>query len=164
VGLFCKGTCDQCEYYLIVKDQRPNVLVVTDRKGLGRTIEKETAHAEFNLQVVDCEYKCSMFIENFRPDYVVIDCSLGLERSRQMSKLLYEDPRLPFVRIVLAGGTGKLARECDKMVFATISKRLTASMLLDIVEGDSPRKVEELPQSSEGGRPQAAKGGDARRK
>jgi excisionase family DNA binding protein len=137
VGLFCKGSCDECEYFKLVRSQEPNVLVVTDRKRLTNTLKRDPGAANFRVQVTDCEYRCSALIESFRPDFIVIDCSMGIVRSREFSRLLYEDSRIPFARIVLAGDRGKLPDECDKMVYATIPSHLTSKILAKLVANAS---------------------------
>jgi len=133
--LFCKSSCEECEYYQMVKGQRPNMLVVTDQDRVKVSLQRDAKDVAFNLRITDCEYRCSMLIEQFRPDYVVIDCSIGTERSREFAKLLFEDPRIPLVRIVLAGNGQELPKECDKMVFAMIDRCFTTDTLSGLVAG-----------------------------
>jgi excisionase family DNA binding protein len=134
---FCKGTCDECEYFKMVQGQHPNLLVVTDQKVLRAMLETERETTNFNLRITDCEYRCSMSIEKFRPDYVVIDCAMGAERSREFVNLLYEDPRIPFVRIILVGNRSDLPKECDKRVFASLEHGFSVSTLTDLIAGTS---------------------------
>lgn len=135
VGLFCRGSCEDCEYYEKVHGQRPNVLVVSDRHEFKHLLQKEVDPSEFNLKLTDCEYRCSMFIEKFRPDYIVIDCALGAERSHQFAQLLYEDPRIPFVRIILVGQQADMPEECDRLVFAIVDSGFDASTLSRLIAG-----------------------------
>jgi excisionase family DNA binding protein len=135
VGLFCEGDCEECEYHRMVSGQAPNVLVITDRSRLKESLERDSKNIDFNLRITDCEYRCSMVIERYRPDYVVIDCSMGTGRSGEIAKLLTEDPRIPFVRIIFAGDPKELPRGCDKIVFALINRHFTAMMLSDLISG-----------------------------
>ncbi len=130
---FCQGSCDECEYYKMVHGHRPGVLVVTDKKRSRTAFERDAREVNFDLQITDCEYRCSMLVEKFRPDYVVIDCSIGSERSQEFANLLLEDPRIPLVRIILAGNRDEIPRECDKIVFAFIERPFTAHALADII-------------------------------
>ncbi len=132
-GLYCENTCDECEYYHLVHGQRPNVLVITDQKKVQGSLKRLESGSQFNLEVTDCEYRCSMLVDRFRPDYVVIDCSLGTKRSREFVKLLNEDPRIPLVRVVMVGKREQLPRECDKMVFALVEQRFTPATLDKLV-------------------------------
>lgn len=135
VGLFCKASCEECEYYMKVVGQRPNVLIVSNRDEFSSKLRDQTDPSRFNLKVTNCEYRCSMCVEDFRPDYIVIDCALGAERSLEFARLLYEDPRIPFVRIILAGERGDLADECDRLVFAIVDPDFDASTLTRLIEG-----------------------------
>jgi excisionase family DNA binding protein len=136
-GLFCKNSCDECEYYILMKDQKPSVLVVTDQSRLKASLERDSRGFDFDLRVADCEYRCSMLVEQFRPDYVIIDCALGTDRSLEFTRLLFEDPRIPCVRIILAGDSGELPGECVGMVFALIDRHFTARTLAELL--GSPR-------------------------
>jgi excisionase family DNA binding protein len=135
VGLFCGGSCEDCDYYHLVKGQRPNVLIVTSDVELKVTLMDDLKDSELNLKFADTEYRCSMFIERFRPDYLVVDCSMGPKQSRSFCKHLYEDPRIPFVRVILVGDRSHLPSECDKMVFAMIEGTLRADTLTDLIAG-----------------------------
>ncbi len=134
VGLFCDSNCEECEYFATVHGQPSNVLVVTDQNRLREALERDALEIDFNLQIVDSEYRCSMVVERFRPDYVVVDCSMGGERCALIAQLLDEDPRIPFVRIILAGSPEDLPKGCDKMIFARIDRHFTARMISDLVD------------------------------
>ncbi len=137
VGQFCKGACEDCDYFKVVQGQRPNVLIVTDRDALKLSLKGDSGSLGFNLRFADCEYRCSMVIEQFRPDYVVVDCSMGAQRSRDFASLLYEDPRIPFVRIVLVANGARIPDECDKLVYAMVERRFTAKTLSNLMAGSS---------------------------
>ncbi|MFH1372530.1 MAG: helix-turn-helix domain-containing protein [bacterium] len=147
--LYCQHSCDDCDYYRMVKGQRPNILVVTDQQQLKTTLEGGTDGTRYNLKVTDCEYRCSMMIEDFRPDYVVIDCSLGTERSREFALLLYEDPRLPLVRVVLVGNGHLLPTECDRLVYALVDHSFTSETLADLVSGVNLKPDRLLPRNEQ---------------
>lgn len=132
-GLFCQSTCQECEYYHLVHGQRPNVLVITDQSKVQSSLRRLGQNPQFNLEVTDCEYRCSMLVDRFRPDYVVIDCSLGPDRSREFAKLLNEDARIPLVRVVLVGKREQLPGECDRTVFALVEQEFTPSTLSQLV-------------------------------
>jgi len=135
VGLFCKKSCEECEYYTRVVGQRPNVLIVSNRGDFAGQLQDGAGPFPFNLKVTDSEYRCSMCVEDYRPDYIVIDCSLGVERSLEFARFLNEDPRLPFVRIILAGKRTDLPDECDRLVFAVVDSDFDASILTELIAG-----------------------------
>jgi excisionase family DNA binding protein len=133
--LLCRGSCEECEYYRVVQGQRPNVLVVTDQQELQSSLKKEPTPIDYNLRVSDCEYHCSMVVEKFRPDYVVIDCALGVERSRDFVTSLEQDPRIPFVKVILASESKEIPEECDKSVFAFMRRPFGSRELSELIRG-----------------------------
>lgn len=132
--MFCKGTCEDCEYFRVVQGQRLNVLVITDQKEFGAELGDRAKDVDFNLRLAEDGYHCSMVIENFRPDYVVIDSSIGINRCQFFTKHLSEDPRIPYVKIILAGESTKVPSECDKMIFAIINKPFKITELESLIK------------------------------
>jgi hypothetical protein len=78
-------------------------------------------------------------INHFRPDFAVIDCSLGLETSRDISSHLIQDPRIPFVRLVLAGSEEEFPGECEREVFARLQRPFTIQEIAECIEGIGSR-------------------------
>ncbi len=120
--VFCAGTCDDCDYFREVHGQRTNVLVVTDDSGLTGGLIAGSTGAPFNLQIVDGEYTCSAVINHFRPDFAFVDCGLGVETSGNVCCHLLGDPRIPFVRVILAGADADFPIECQQGLLARISR------------------------------------------
>ena len=133
--VFCKKTCDDCDYFRIVHLQAANVLTITDNEQLVRHLRETAAQGRFNVEFADCEYTCSAAVDRFRPDFVVIDCSLGPDVVRDMIAHLQVDPRIPGVRVILAVGPGEVVQECDKAVFARIEKPFSGDALATCVSG-----------------------------
>jgi len=127
--VFCEESCEECEYYRQVQGQGINVLVVTNDAELVSRLQTARNPGSFNLRIANCEYDCSSAINQFRPDFVVIDCSLGAVASREMSHHLVQDPRIPFVRLVLAGSEEEFPSECEREAIARIRRPFN---LLDI--------------------------------
>ncbi len=115
---FCRRGCTACDYYLKMHRQPLNVLVVTDDQELVRKLKQEAQPSDFRLAYADCEYTCSMMVHDFRPDYAVVDCSLGKGKSREITEHLLLDPRAPSVRVILAGRGDEFPADCDRKVFA----------------------------------------------
>jgi len=145
---FCNQTCEECEYYHTVKTQPPNVMVVTDKKSLQNEVVSKGIDPRFDVSFVDCEYTFSMIVEKFRPDYVTIDCSMGNKRAREFAMNIAEDPRLPYVRIVLVGDRFEIPSECDKAVFACIEGAFTMDKFnylinnLELISTENDLKIE----------------------
>jgi len=137
--LFCKQSCEECDYYLNVHKDPTNVLVVSDNQVLTAALARDAATAPINLRVTTCEYTASAEVQGFRPDYAIIDCSLGTERSRDILYHLKQDPRIPYVRVILAAEDGAYPTGCERDVFARIE---TPFVLQDVTQCINGVRVE----------------------
>jgi excisionase family DNA binding protein len=135
--MFCKVSCEDCDYFQIVHEQITNVLVITDNPKLTSALKGDASGAPFNLEIADCEYNCSALVARFRPDFAVIDCSLGSEASRDITNHLAQDPRVPYVRVVLAGNDEEFPEECDREVFARIERPFSIQEIRECIDGIS---------------------------
>ena len=131
--IFCKQTCEECDYYRTVHQQAANILVVTDNERLAAELKTGAEMAGFNLEVTDCEYRCSALVDIFRPDFAVIDCSLGAQFTRDITDHIIQDPRVPFIRVILAADSGGFPAQCNKEVFARIEKPFNARDIADCI-------------------------------
>lgn len=131
--VFCSQHCDDCSYYQEMHGKKANVLVVTNDRELSNDLMNHAEEARFNLEITDCEYNCSAIIDHFKPDFVIIDCNLGFEVSRQMSGHIMRDPRIPYVRVILAGGNDGLPHECDREVFARMTRPFGISSISECI-------------------------------
>lgn len=149
--LYCDESCEECEYYHLVKEQPLNVLVVSDKQTMRDEIEAGMRDTDVNLKYTECEYKCSMLVENYRPDYGIIDCSMGVERARDFVHNLYADPRIPFIRIILVGERTSFPKECDKETFAYVETPLDLPKLkeffLNLTDSEK-REIQSTKKSS----------------
>ncbi|MBD3170473.1 MAG: helix-turn-helix domain-containing protein [candidate division Zixibacteria bacterium] len=130
---FCKSTCDDCEYFRVVQGQDLNILIITLNEKLGEGLKESSREAAFNIRVTDNEYEGSMIVENFRPDYAVIDMEIGENRCAEIAKHLSSDPRIPFVKIIVSGQIEELPADCEGMVFATINADFTLKDLKKLI-------------------------------
>ncbi len=133
--LNCKTTCDQCEFYELVNEQNPNILICSVSDGIISDIENIESCGGMNIRIVRNEYECATTIESFRPDFIVIDSALGIKRSRRLCANLYEDPRIPVTRIIVSSRTRRTTDQCDKDIFAWIKKPFTTQQLRECTEG-----------------------------
>jgi len=131
--IFCDQHCDGCNYYREMHGKKANVLVVSNDRTLSSELLVDAEKAPFNLEITDCEYNCAAVIDHFKPDFVIIDCKLGQETSRRMSSHIMKDPRIPYVRIVLAGGESDVPHECDREVFARMARPFTVSNISECI-------------------------------
>ncbi len=134
-GLFCEGSCTECDYYRHVRDQNTNVLVVSDDSELVSELREAVTNDELNLEFADCEYTCSAVVDGFRPDFVVVDCKIGQQRSLDICRHLDADPRVPFARVILTGARTEFPEDCEEHVFAKLEKPFTFDDLTRCTDG-----------------------------
>jgi len=120
--IYCNHNCNDCNYFQEMHGKKANVLVVTNDKALSNDLLAHADEARFNLEITDCEYNCSAVIDHFKPDFVIIDSILGLHVTQQMSSHIMKDPRIPYVRVIIAGGNVDFPHECDREVFARMTR------------------------------------------
>ncbi|NIO29103.1 MAG: excisionase family DNA-binding protein [Candidatus Latescibacteria bacterium] len=141
--LCCDSSCQDCDYYRVVHKQGVNVLVVSDDGQLTEALQKQAEEHEYNIEFTDCEYACSAAISSFRPDFAVVDCSLGSQLSQEICHHLNQDPRIPFVRVVLAASEGEFPTSCEKDIFARIQRPFSVQDIADCIEGASKKTSNE---------------------
>lgn len=133
--LNCKTTCEECDFFQIVSEQSPNVMICSENDNIIKDSDKIDTCENMNMRVVGSEYECATLIETFRPDFVVVDCAIGNKRSRKFCSSLYNDSRIPVTRIILSSRTKQLKDYCDNEVFAWIKKPFTIQQLRECTEG-----------------------------
>ncbi len=131
--VYCDQHCEDCSYFQEMHGKRANVLVVTDDQVLSSALIAQADGARFNLEITDCEYNCSAIIDHFKPDFVIIDSNLGIRVSQQMSSHIMKDPRIPYVRVVIAGGKEAYPNECDRKVFARMTRPFDISNITECI-------------------------------
>ncbi len=132
--IFCDQNCENCDYFKEMHGKTANVLVVTKDQALAGDLLAHADEAKFNLEITDCEYNCSTIVNHFKPDFVIIDCNMGREASRNMSRRIMEDPRIPYVRVILAGNKADFPQECDREVFARMTRPFGIASIAECID------------------------------
>jgi len=135
LNLMCDTNCTECDYYNLVSGQRAKILIVSQNKRLIRDDDESSWSRSFDVRFVNNEYDAATTIQEFRPDYVVIDCSLGQQKTATMCDHLFNDIRIPVVRIILSSKTRDIDDYCDRDVFAWLQRPFTIAQLRDCIEG-----------------------------
>ena len=94
--LYCDTTCEECDYFNLVKEQGKNILIITENKSVEANFTKDDG---LQYRFVYSEYELSSAVESFRPDFIVIDTTIGIKETRRICSHISEDPRIPFARI-----------------------------------------------------------------
>jgi len=107
-GGLCSSSCDKCSYFRYQLGRPFKVLVITDDNDRKTALEKEEDEKRIQLEFATCEYECSLLVERFRPDFVVVDCAMAKDKCRELCYHLANDPRLQGNTIILAAPPRKL--------------------------------------------------------
>jgi DNA-binding NtrC family response regulator len=145
VGTHCEETCGECEYFRGVHEQDTNVLVVTNDNELGEALKASSDQVLFNLRIADCEYQCSAVLNEFKPDFVVVDSALGPEPTLHLTRHLIDDARVPFVRIVIAGKKENFPADCEKGICALIERPFSIQDISKCISFSSWENGDEVP-------------------
>jgi len=139
--VYCKSTCEECDYYQIVQGAGYNVIILTEQKRLLRDRDHVDGEQGVTIRIATNEYECSSLVESFRPDFIVVDCALGEKRTSNVCTSLFNDSRIPVPRIILASRTKKLKEYCDREVFGWMAKPFSVEQLRECIKGVTPRSV-----------------------
>jgi excisionase family DNA binding protein len=101
-GGLCASSCESCAYYHYHQGRPFKVLVVTDNPACRDSLTGEEGSQKIQFQFVSCEYESSMVVDRFRPDFVVVDCTMQEMKCQELCHHLADDPRIPDATLILA--------------------------------------------------------------
>ncbi|MCP4571227.1 MAG: excisionase family DNA-binding protein [bacterium] len=140
--LFCETSCEDCEFYQLTHGrERRRVLVVSRQETWLVQLAEEAAGGGLKLTTAASEYACGSVIEDFRPDFIVLDASFGTIRTRDICRHLNEDARIPFTRIILTSRQARWAEECAQEVCGWIEKPFTIAQLGAFIESAARTEI-----------------------
>lgn len=133
----CRTSCRDCAYYRRVQGLATHVLVISPDESLIRRLQADSSE-ELELEFARSAYEASAIIHTFRPGFVVLDRDLGASEEAGLLKSLRSDPRIPGVRVILAGGRGaarRLGRVPEQGVVAgVLEKPFGARQVVAVIE------------------------------
>ncbi len=135
LNLMCDTDCDECEYFQQVNGQGLNILVLSESESIVSGAERPSKTNGLRLKFCSTEYAAAVMIQNFRPDYIVVDCAFGKKRTGTICNNLFDDTRIPVARIILSSKTRKIQDYCDKEVFGWIRKPFAIAQLRECIQG-----------------------------
>lgn len=101
-GGLCASSCESCAYFYYHQGRPFKVLVVTDNPACRENLTGEEGLQKIQFQFVSCEYESSMVIDRFRPDFVVVDCTMQESKCLELCHHMADDPRIPEATLILA--------------------------------------------------------------
>lgn len=130
----CEASCEDCQYYKLVKGKCHNILIVSDDEAILKNPEDRGGSGDLSIKFAENEYECSFLVQSFRPDYIIIDCNLGKKRISDLCRNAYRDPRIPLPRIVLSSKVRKSNDYCDREIFGWIRKPFGVDQILECIQ------------------------------
>jgi excisionase family DNA binding protein len=132
--LHCVIDCKHCEYYRTMSEHGTSAMIVSRNKKLEE-LATDAEEDGLTVKFASSEYECAAMVDRFRPDYVVIDCSFGAARTRDICNHLMNDDRIPLTRIILTSRSANIKDCCDSEIFGWIIKPFTLKQLRELIEG-----------------------------
>ncbi len=137
--LFCQSRCEDCEFYNLTHKHSHSVLIVSRNRGWMADLARQAVTSRLRFETASNAYECGAVIAQFRPDFIVVDCSFGTSRTKDICRHLNEDDRIPFTRIILTSRQANWAEDCAQDVFGWIEKPFTIDQLGEFIEGTADR-------------------------
>jgi excisionase family DNA binding protein len=131
--LFCEASCSDCEYFQESVELVTNVLLVTEDADLEQKFSTNKLDFGITLKTANSAYQCAAILSDFHPDFVIVDSSLGKDKVDDIVQHISADPRIPLVRIVIAGEELDFPDHCEKVVFARIRKPFSEKDITDCI-------------------------------
>ncbi len=101
LGICCQESCTTCEFFRFINKSKFNVLIITDNEDMKSKLRSEP-HSELAFEFSCCGYETAMVVQDFRPDYIVIDDSMQKFVTEEISRHLLKDQRIHGAQIILA--------------------------------------------------------------
>ena len=131
----CEVSCQECDYYRLVHGQVQSVLILCENRRILTDRTRLDFIRDLQVRFVEDEYECSYVVEKFRPDFIIIDVGYGRKRTAAFCNNLFNDPRVPVARLILASQTMDIQEYCDNEIFCWIKKPFTIDELKNCIEG-----------------------------
>ncbi len=135
LNLLCDVECSACDYYKAVQGQGINVLVISKKQNIVSDLGDNHGADGLAIRFARTEYEAAVAIQQFRPDYVVVDCAFGKKRTAAVCDNLFSDIRIPVARIILSSRTGDVQDYCEKEAFGWIRKPFSVDQLKGCIRG-----------------------------
>ncbi|MCP4570143.1 MAG: excisionase family DNA-binding protein [FCB group bacterium] len=135
LNIMCDTECSDCEYFKLVNEQAQNILILSETNRLIEDPHGLSDSIGIDLRIAVSEYDAAVMIQDFRPDYIIVDCSFGKKRTAVICSNLFNDIRIPVPRVILSSKTKNIHDYCNNEVFSWIKKPFSVTQLIDCIRG-----------------------------
>jgi excisionase family DNA binding protein len=135
LNLMCDTDCTNCDYHRLAKGQKLTILVISKNKKIINDADNIDKSHDFQVKFAGNEYQAAVIIQDFRPDYIIVDCALGRKRTGDICSSIFNDKRIPVARIILSSKVKKIDNYCDRKVFGWIRKPFAIEHFRECIRG-----------------------------
>ncbi len=135
LNLMCDTECSRCEYFKVVNGQKLNILILSENEKIVQDLDNLDDTGIFSIHFTRDEYSAAIAIQEYRPDYIIVDCSIGKKRTGYICNNLFNDIRIPVVRIILSSKSKNIKDYCDNEIFGWIRKPFDVDQLRECIRG-----------------------------
>jgi excisionase family DNA binding protein len=122
---YCSSSCYECEYFHFINESPINVLIISENSEMKEKLKTDVKE-NLVLRATCCGYETSTLIQDFRPDYIIIDESMVKSNSDELCKHILEDPRVHGSQIILAITKQRATKDLPEGVCASVSVPFSA--------------------------------------
>jgi len=99
-GMFCKSTCQECDYYKYIFNGSLRILVIS-RDSEVRELVLKQARPDMEILFACCGYDACCLVRTLRPNLVIIDAGLKQSDPMDLYEHMSKDPRCKDTRILI---------------------------------------------------------------
>jgi excisionase family DNA binding protein len=114
-GIHCKETCFSCEYFNHIDRDVLTGLIISGNHKLVKRLKAEQ-NGKLVLHFARNDYEASALLQDFIPDFIVVDGTPGSAHAEEVCSNLADDKRIGDVPIIIAVKGKKRMRKQHKNV------------------------------------------------
>jgi len=131
----CENLCEDCDYFRMVLGQGDRVAVLVEDPDFAAEFRGQLPESPFRIEIATSEYALGRLVEEYAPDFLVIDCPSGVERAERLVKLLRRDPHIRLVRAILAVPPDEVVDPGTTGFWIRLPRPVTVKALSECIEG-----------------------------
>ena len=101
-GRVCETACEDCDYFRRILGQGNRVAALVEDPDVAAELRSQAAGQPCRIEVVESEFALGRLVEDFPPDFLVVDCPSGVEQAEALVRQLRGLSRIQLVRAILA--------------------------------------------------------------
>lgn len=138
MAVYCKTTCEECEYYKQIRKTISRVLVVSHGDALADELRRASRET-IDIRFACCGYEAATQLQHFRPEVVVIDGDFPPSAVKELCKHLTQDPLVAGASVLLSKPISN-KQGARRRFEVVISPSLTRDQVKEMLPTNAPEK------------------------